>query len=140
MFTYVCPRIIETITSEFLLRRRLQSHIADSTYVAPWWVAGLGFESFLLPVRHPGIFVVSTTPQLTELCNRFPGYGQLWKYYVSELFSRCNCCEAQFSPEKLRWCLIEHVYQGQKSVKRFERSQGQDNTMLNKIIPISPRR
>ena len=72
-----------------------------------------GIESPLLLLRRLDIFVISTTPQFTQLYKRVPFYRQ-WRKYVSEWSSRSNCSVAECFPEKSSWYRNEQVCQGVK--------------------------
>ena len=56
---------------------------------------------------------------------------------TNEAFAIVNtkCSSLECFQEKPSWCRNEKVCQGRKSVKRFERSNGQD-TALYKNVPL----
>ena len=76
-------------------------------------------ESPLLPFRSLGIFVLSMTPQFTELYKWIPGYRRSWK--CDWIVAARNCCNARMLPREAelvpeftsmyRWFTCEAILQ-----------------------------
>ena len=66
----------------------------DSQSREPW------FECPLLPFRSLLIFVLSMTPQLTQLCKLVPGYRQWWK--CESIVFAPNCSMARMLPREVK--------------------------------------
>ena len=85
-----------------------------------------------LPFRSLCIFVLSTTPQSTQLYKWATGYRHRWKC-VWIVFAH-NCCMARMLPREVKLVSEWTGLPGRaKSVKRFEPSNGLDTALYKNI-------
>ena len=87
-----------------------------------------GFESPLLPFQSLGLFILSMTPQFTQLYKWVPDY-RMWVIILRTVIATWLEC----FPEKSSWCRNEQVCQGWH-VKHFERSSGLDTALYKNIL------